>query len=92
MDDKKSPIANARILVYSLKSYFYSGAGSGSFGISLKVPADSLFITAEGYEPLSIFVKSDQWQNITLKPLENATSKAISKLVSLAADRNKSHS
>ena len=52
------------------------------------MPSDSLFISAEGYEPLSILVKSDQWQNIILKPLENATSKAISKLVSLAADRN----
>jgi Ca-activated chloride channel family protein len=83
-DDKKNPVSNARILVYSLKSYFYSGAGNGTFGISLKVATDSLFINAEGFEPLTILVKSNEWQNIMLKPLENSTFKTVSKLASLA--------
>lgn len=84
-DDKKNPVSNARILVYSLKSYFYSGAGNGTFGISLKVPTDSLLINAEGFEPLTILVKSSEWQNINLKPLETATVKTVSKLASLAS-------
>ena len=82
-DDKKTPVPNARILVYSQKAYYYSGAGNGSFGISMKTASDSLLIDAEGYEPLKIFVKSSEWQNIILKPLEKRIAGGVPKLVSL---------
>jgi Ca-activated chloride channel family protein len=83
-DDKKTPISNARILVYSQKSYYYSGAGNGSFGISIKTATDSLLIDAEGYEPLKVFVNSSEWQNIILKPLGNKLVGGVPKLISLA--------
>lgn len=83
-DDKKTPISNARILVYSQKSYYYSGAGNGSFGISIKTATDSLLIDAEGYEPLKVFVNSSEWQNIILKPLGNKLAGGVPKLISLA--------
>jgi Ca-activated chloride channel family protein len=83
-DDKKTPISNARILVYSQKAYYYSGAGNGSFGISIKNATDSLLINAEGYEPLTVFVNCNEWQNIILKSLESSAARPVSKLASLA--------
>ena len=73
-----------QFFTYSQNSYYYTGAGNGSFGISIKTATDSLLIDAEGYESLKVFVKSNEWQNIVLKPLENKLAGGVPKLVSLA--------
>lgn len=87
-DEKKKPLSNARIFVHSLRAYFYSGASSGSFGISTKVLFDSLTITLEGYERLTVRVRCDQWQVLTLKASADAISKNQPRLISVTQDRN----
>ena len=88
-DDKKHPLANARIFVHSIRAFYFSGASSGSFGINEKVLYDSLTITMEGYESVILRVRTDQWQTIILKPTAEAISKSQPKLISLTQDFNK---
>lgn len=47
---------------------FYSGA-TGSFGIPLTKLADSLHLSLDGYEPISMLVNSKQLLQIQLKPI-----------------------
>ncbi len=85
-DEKKQPIPNAKIFVHSARTYYYSGASYGSFGITVKNLYDSLTISLEGYETKIIRVKTDEWQNIILKVSEDAASKHKPKLISVTKD------
>ena len=87
-DEKNKPLPNARIFVHSARSFYYSGATSGDFGINERVLYDSLTITLEGYETLIVKVKTDQWQKIILKLTADAVSKNQSKLISFTKDKN----
>ena len=87
-DEKNKPLPNARIFVHSLKAYYYSGAGSGSFGITVRNLYDTLTITLDGYETAKITVRTDVWQKITLKPTEETVSKSQLKLISATKDFN----
>ena len=88
-DEKNRPLSNARIFLHSGKSYFFSGASSGGFGINTKQLNDSLTITLEGYETKTVAVKSNQWQTILLKLSADAVSKNQPKLISFTKDLNK---
>lgn len=69
-----------------MRSYYYSGAGNAGFGINEKLLFDSLTITLDGYEPVTKYVRTDQWQTIILKPTADAVSKSQPKLISLTKD------
>lgn len=84
-DEKNAPLQNARIFVHSARAYFYSGT-SGGFGITMNNLYDSLTITKDGYEPVTIRVKTDAWQNITLKIAAATASKNRPKLISITKD------
>ncbi len=87
-DEKNKPLPNARIFVHAAKAFYYSGATAGDFGINERVLYDSLTITLEGYETLTVKVKTDQWQKIILKLTADAVSKNQSKLISFTKDKN----
>ena len=89
-DEKNHPLSNARIFVHSIRAFYFSGATSGSFGINERVLYDSLTITMEGYETITLKVRTDQWQTIILKATAEAISKSQPKLISLTQDFNKS--
>jgi len=84
-DEKNLPLSNARIFVHSAKSYFYTGA-YGSFGFTVMHPYDSITVDLDGYEPKSMRVKSDIWQNIFLKISPTTASKSKPKLISVTKD------
>ena len=88
-DEKNHPLSNARIFVHSIRAFYFSGATSGSFGINERVLYDSLTITMEGYETITLKVRTDQWQTIILKATAEAISKSQPKLISLTQDFNK---
>jgi len=88
-DEKNRPLSNARIFLHSGRSYFFSGASSGGFGINTKQLNDSLTITLDGYENKTVAVKSTQWQTIILKLTADAVSKNQPKLISFTKDLNK---
>ena len=89
-DEKNQPLANAKIFLHSARAYYFSGASSGSFGITVRNLFDSLTISLDGYETKSVKVKSDEWQRIVLKVSADAASKNKPKLISVTKDMKQS--
>jgi Ca-activated chloride channel family protein len=85
-DEKNLPLPNAKIFVHSARAFYYSGASSGSFGITVRNLFDSLTISLDGYETRTIRIKADEWQNIQLKISADAASKNKPKLISVTKD------
>ncbi|MFT3910499.1 MAG: von Willebrand factor type A domain-containing protein [Ferruginibacter sp.] len=89
-DEKSQPLQNAKIFVHSAKAFFYSGASYGSFGITMQRLYDTITVSLDGYETKTIPVKSDVWQNITLKISAADASKSKPKLISVTKDLKQS--
>lgn len=88
-DEKNFPLQNARIFVHSSRSYFYSGT-YGGFGITVPRLYDSITVTLDGYEPLTIKVKADLWQTIILKISSSNQSRNRPKFISQTKDMARS--
>ncbi len=86
-DVKNQLLQNVKILLHSDKNIYYSGS-SGGFGLSCRNAVDSLTVMFDGYETVSINVKTDVFQQIVLKALSTNISKNRSKLVSITKDQN----
>lgn len=67
-DEKNQPLQNVKIYLHSNRLLYFSGA-TGGFGILTTKFYDSLTFNADGYEPKSIAVKADTYQQVTLKLL-----------------------
>jgi len=84
-DEHNQGIQNAKIFLHSARALYYSGT-YGGFGINTINLFDSLTISLDGYEAKTIRVKTDQWQNITLKISAATVSKSKPKLISISRD------
>jgi len=67
-DDKNQALQNVRILLNSDKIIYYTGT-FGGFGISCSTNVDSITISIDGFETKGLSVKTDIFQQVTLKPL-----------------------
>ncbi|MBN8859285.1 MAG: von Willebrand factor type A domain-containing protein [Sphingobacteriales bacterium] len=67
-DENNTPLQNVRIVLRSTGYPHASGMG-GAFGITTSNKVDSLDLTLEGYEPLSVMVKTTEYQKIVMKML-----------------------
>ncbi len=67
-DENKNPLANVKILLHS-NSYLYYSGSLGGFGIQIPQRMDSVTISAEGFQVLSMAVDAAAFQSIVLKPL-----------------------
>lgn len=81
-DEKKQALPNVKILLHSSNRVYFSG-NTGGFGITTNVLMDSLSISLEGYEPKSVKVNSEQWQNIVLKILPSNVNSNRPRLISV---------
>ncbi len=81
-DEKNQPLPNVKILLHSSSRVYFSG-NTGGFGITTNVLMDSLSISLEGYEPKSVKVNSEQWQNIILKILPSNVNSNRPRLISV---------
>lgn len=68
--------------------YIYHTGYSGGFGITCNNSIDSITIVLDGYETKSFAVKTDVFQQITLKSLSSNTTRNRQKLISIARDQN----
>ncbi|MEO5991694.1 MAG: von Willebrand factor type A domain-containing protein [Ferruginibacter sp.] len=84
---KYNTISNVKVYAHSNKSIYKSGR-DGSFGIMLKQPYDSMTFSLDGYETVTLSVKSDAWNGVTLKQLSTGTANNKSKLISETKDRS----
>jgi len=81
-DEKNQPLQNVKILLHSCNRIYFSG-NTGGFGITTNVQMDSVSVSLDGYEPKSVKVNADQWQNITLKILPSNVNSNRPRLISV---------
>ncbi len=70
-DEKNAPLQNSKIYLHALAKGTTTGT-DGSFGIATKLLYDSITVSLDGFETVTLRVKTDAWQNVTLK-LSKAT-------------------
>ncbi len=88
-DEKNKPLPHAKIFVHGERKIYYSESNTGSFGIDEKRLYDTLTISLDGFETLTIGVKTDIWQKIKLKSTDDAISKRQPKLISITKDQSR---
>jgi len=66
-DENNRLLPNVKIWLHSSSYLYYSGS-SGGFGIPVPQSKDSLTISAEGFQSLTLGVDATQFQSIILKP------------------------
>lgn len=81
-DEKNNPLTNARIVLHST-GLLYSSGSRGTFGIMTTKEMDSVTVSLEGYQPLSLRLESTKFQSITLKTLYASATVQKNRLLSL---------
>lgn len=85
-DENNSLLPDVRILLHS-SGYLYHSGSSGAFGIPIPQISDTLTLSADGYQTLTIRVDASQYQNILLRPTHHPSPVAPNKrLLSLTKD------
>jgi Ca-activated chloride channel family protein len=80
-DEKHNLLSNARILLHST-GYVYSSGSSGSFGIMTKQQVDSITISLDGYQALSIKLETARYHSLILKTLVTSANLQKNRLLS----------
>ncbi|OQP48858.1 hypothetical protein A4D02_06970 [Niastella koreensis] len=80
-DEKNNLLSNARILLHST-GYIYSSGSSGSFGIMTTKHVDSVTITLDGYQALSIKLETAKFHSLVLKTLYTSANLQKNRLLS----------
>lgn len=80
-DEKNNPLSNARILLHST-GYVYSSGSSGSFGIMTTKHVDSVTVSLDGYQSLSIKLEADKYHSLVLKTLFTSANLQKNRLLS----------
>jgi Ca-activated chloride channel family protein len=84
-DEHGRTLQNVNIYQYSTQLLFRSG-GTGEFGITSKVLYDSLLFYLDGFEPVSVKVKTSDWISIRMKSFAVASSTQKIRMLSLTKD------
>src|ERR1700753_4120764 len=66
-DENNGFLPDVRILLHSSGYLSHSGS-TGAFGIPIPASADTLTLSAEGFQTLVIAVDATQYQNLHLRP------------------------
>lgn len=86
-DEKNEYLQNVKIFLHSDKMIYYSG-NTGGFGISSSIPKDSVTLSLEGYENLTVKIAAGVLVEIRMKLLSSNASKNRPKLISITKDQN----
>jgi Ca-activated chloride channel family protein len=65
-DENNSYLPNVRILLHS-SGYLYHSGSSGEFGIPVPQVNDSLTLSSDGFQTVTVHVDATQYQHLTLK-------------------------
>jgi Ca-activated chloride channel homolog len=88
-DEKNNPLTNARIILHST-GLLYSSGSRGTFGIMTAKDVDSVTVTLDGYQAMSVKLESAKFQSITLKTLYAAATVQKNRLLSITKNLNPS--
>lgn len=80
-DEKNNLLSNARILLHST-GYVYSSGSSGSFGIMTTKRIDSVTISLDGYQALSVKLETAKYHSLVLKTLFTSANLQKNRLLS----------
>jgi Ca-activated chloride channel family protein len=80
-DEKNNLLSNARILLHST-GYVYSSGSSGSFGIMTTRHVDSITVSLDGYQALSIKLETATFHSLVLKTLFTSANLQKNRLLS----------
>ncbi len=80
-DEKLNALSNAKVWLHSTRYVYYSGS-SGSFGILSTKQSDSVTVSLEGYQPVSVRLEAGKFQTIVLKMLYSSANLQRNRLVS----------
>lgn len=80
-DEKNNPLSNARILLHST-GYVYSSGSSGTFGIMTTRRVDSVTVSLDGYQPLSVKLETSTYHSLVLKTLYSSANLQRNRLLS----------
>ncbi|MEO7291967.1 MAG: von Willebrand factor type A domain-containing protein, partial [Ginsengibacter sp.] len=86
-DEKNQPLQNVKIYLHSNRLLYFSG-NTGGFGILTSKFLDSLTFNADDYEPKSISVKADTYQEVYLKMLFPITNLQKQTLLTISGSSN----
>ena len=81
-DGKNTSLQNVKIILHST-GYLHSSGLGGAFGIPSTLQSDSISLSLDGYEPLSLRVNTSEYQKITMKMLPYTASLQKHYLLSL---------
>ncbi len=84
-DENNNLLPNVKILLHS-SGYVYHSGGSGAFGIPIPQPTDTLTLSIDNYQTLTVKVNADQYQTLQLRILYRPPSAPAKKLLSLTKD------
>jgi Ca-activated chloride channel homolog len=84
-DENNSLLPDVKILLHSSGYSYHSGA-SGAFGIPIPQSWDTLTLSEEGYESITLRVDASQYQNIRLRQLFRASAMPVRGLMSMTKD------
>src|SRR6476620_1774232 len=82
-DEKNQPLQNVKIFLNSNRLLYFSG-NTGGFGIPTIKFYDTLTFNADGYEPRSLSVQADTYQEVTLKLLFPNNNLQAQRLISIS--------
>ncbi len=81
-DDKNNPLQNVRIILHSSRLPYASGIG-GAFGILTSAERDTITCSLDGYESMTVAVRSSAYTQLTMKMLPLTASMHKHSLLSL---------
>lgn len=71
-DESNKPLSNVKILLLSTGYIYYSGS-SGGFGIMSTKSIDSVSLTIDGFQPVTVQLLNNKYENIVLKMLASGS-------------------
>ncbi|HRP30793.1 MAG TPA: von Willebrand factor type A domain-containing protein [Agriterribacter sp.] len=86
-DGNEKPLQNVKIVLHST-GYLHSSGVGGAFGILSTKKYDSISLSLDGYEPLSVRVNTSEYQKLTMKMLPYTASLQKNYLLSLTVAPN----
>ncbi|HRN55067.1 MAG TPA: von Willebrand factor type A domain-containing protein [Agriterribacter sp.] len=84
-DGRDKPLQNVKIVLHST-GYLHSSGVGGAFGIPSTRQSDSISLSLDGYEPLSLRVNTSEYQHIIMKMLPYTASLHKHHLLSLTTN------
>lgn len=84
-DENNSLLPDVKILLHS-SGYSYHSGSSGAFGIPIPQASDTLTLSAEGFQTLTVRVEANQYQTILLHAFHSTPQTPKKRLLSLTKD------